>query len=269
MSAPLSSDLQRRKKEVVFAEGYEINCATEVAGTTDASQEVIHVYGDDDAIMDTNVNSSALTLTVYDKVDNNDLFDALQRMDPDDNGNKEYNWNNIYPTSVWINRKNRQNDEYSRSFFYKNWLPVPAQPTGDASAKGTRSFAGNSEVVMEYNQPIIGEKIAVTSGAGSCTFTGTLTYTPLNVPGSSVYGIRVVGIKETRVGTEITAYEEEDLEVTAAMITSGKAVSILSTDVKVLDACTLTHAYVNYLYDKTSGVYPAIKGTYPGKLDQI
>jgi len=26
MSAPLSSDLQRRKKEVIMAEGYEIDC---------------------------------------------------------------------------------------------------------------------------------------------------------------------------------------------------------------------------------------------------
>ena len=50
MTAPLASDLQRRKKECVFVEGYEIDCATEVTGTTDATQDVLHVYGDDDPI---------------------------------------------------------------------------------------------------------------------------------------------------------------------------------------------------------------------------
>jgi hypothetical protein len=265
MSAPLSSDLQRRKKEVVMVEGYEIDCATEVTGTTDATQDILHVYGDDDAIMDINVNSSALTLTVYDKVGNNDILDALQRMDPDDPGDKEYNWNNIYPTSVWVNRKNTDNDRYTRGFFYKNWLPTPASPAGDAAAKGTRTFSGNSEVLMEYNEPIIGEKIALTSGAGG--YTGTISYTPLTIPGSSpaLYAIRVVAIEEARTGDAISSYEEEDLEVTSTMVTSAKAVVIATTDMKILDGPS--HAYVNYLYSAGTGIYPAIKGTYPGKFD--
>jgi len=267
MSAPLSSDLQRRKKEVVFSAGYEIDCASEISGSTDATQEVIHVYGDDDAIQDINVNSSALTLTVYDKTSNNDLLDALQRMDPDNAGNKEYNWNNIYPTSVWVNRKNRDNDQYLKSFFYKNWLPIPASPGGDASAKGTRTFAGNSEVMMEYNQPILGEKIALTSGAGG--YAGTLTYTPLAVPNTSPseYAIRVLAIEETRTGDAITSYEEEDLEVISTMVTSAKAVTIVAGDMKILDGPQ--YAYVNYLYARGDGVYPTIKGTYPGKFKKI
>jgi len=240
-------------------------CATEVTGTSDATQDVLHVYGDDDPIMDINVNSSALTLTVYDKVGNNDILDALQRMDPDNQGNKEYNWNNIYPTSVWVNRKNTANSQYSRGFFYKNWLPVPASPTGDASAKGTRSFAGNSEVMMEYNKAILGEKIAVTSGASG--YTGTLTYTPVAVPGTSThYAIRVLAIEEARSGDAITSYEEEDLTITSTMVTSAKAVVIATTDMKILDGPS--HAYVNYLINE-SGVYPDIKGTYPGKFKKI
>jgi len=245
-----------------------------VTGTTDATQEVIHVYGDDDAIQDINVNSSALTLAVYDKTANNDILDALQRMDPDNPGNKEYNWNNIYPTSVWVNRKNRDNDQYLKGFFYKNWLPIPASPAGDASAKGTRTFAGNSEVFMEYNQPILGEKIALSSGAGTTQpgtgagYSGTLTYTPLLIPSTTnIYGIRVVAIEEIRTGDAITSYEEEDLTITSTMVTSAGAVVIDNTELKILDGPQ--YAYVNYLYDKGTGVYPSVKGTYPGKFDKI
>jgi hypothetical protein len=271
MATPLSSDLQRRKKESIMVEGYEVDCATEVTGTSDATQDILHVYGDDNPIMDINVNNSALTLTVYDKTGNNVLLDALQRLDPAHTGNKEYNWNNIYPTTVWINRKNRGDSQYLKGFFYKNWLPVPAAPAGDAAAKGTRTFAGNSEVMKEYNQPIIGEKIAVSSGSSTCTYTGTLKYTPLAVPLSSpqVNALRLVAIKEVRNGLEITSFEEEDLDITSSMINpTTKGITITATDYKILSPCTLTHAYVNYLYDKTSGIYPTVKATYPGKFDK-
>ena len=41
---------KERKKEQVFVEGYEIDCATELTGAVDATSEVMHVYGTDDAI---------------------------------------------------------------------------------------------------------------------------------------------------------------------------------------------------------------------------
>ncbi|GAG46229.1 unnamed protein product, partial [marine sediment metagenome] len=230
----------------------------------DATSDVLHVYGDDDAIMDINVNSSALTLTVYDKTDNNDVLDALQRLDPANSGDKIYNWNNVYPTTVWVNRKDTDNEKYTRSFFYKNWLPTPASPAGDASAKGTRTLAGNSEVVAEYNQPVIGEKLAMASGANSSLgghyggdAAATLTYTPTEVPksGSGMYAIRVVAIEEHRSGDAITLYEEEDLTITTSMVSSAGIVTIDSTDMKILDG--IQYAYVNYLYDRDAlGIYP-------------
>lgn len=254
----LASDLVKRKKEVVFVEGYFVDCATELTGAADATQDVIHVFGDDDPILDSNVNNATLTLTVYDKKENNILLDVLQQDDPDDTANKQYNWNNIFQTSVWANRKNADNSRYIRSVFYKNWLPVPGMTAGDTNVKGTRSFAGNAEPAKEFNQPIIGQKITLTSGTSG--YTGTLSYVPLQVPDESIYALRVVAIREKRSGTHITTFDTEELEITAAMVTVGKAVTIKQTELNLVNGPS--HAYVNYLYDQDTSpyVYPALTG---------
>lgn len=258
--AVLSTDLLKRKKEIVFVEGYWIDCANELTGALDATQDVIHVYGQDAPILDINVNNSTLTLQVYDKTSNNIMLDALQQDDPDDTTAKQYNWNNVTQTSVWANRINAANTQYTRSVFYKNWVPVPGLAQGDAAAKGTRSFAGNAEVAKEFTQPIVGQKIHLTSGASG--YTGTLAYVPVQVPDESVYALRVVAINETRSGTHISAFTSEELTITAAMVTVGKAVTIPQTAmVGSLLNQGPNAAYVNYLYDKTLGVYPTLTGS--------
>lgn len=256
----LASDLVKRKKEIVFVEGYFIDCANELTGAVDATQDVIHIFGDDDPILDIAVNNSTLTLQVYDKASNNDLLDVLQQDDPNDTANKQYNWNNVYQTSVWANRINTANTQYTRSVFYKNWLPVPGMNSGDTNAKGVRSLSGNAEPTKEFNQPIVGNKVRLTSGASG--YTGTIAYTPLQVPDESVYALRVVAIQETRSGTHISAFNTEELTITASMVTSAKAVVIPQTSlVGTLKNCGPNYAYVNYLYDKTLGVYPTLTGS--------
>lgn len=256
----LSSDLIKRKKEIVFVEGYFIDCANELTGAVDATQEVIHIYGDDDPILDVTTNNSTLTLQVYDKASNNALFDALQQDDPSDTTAKQYNWNNVTQSTVWANRINAANTQYTRSVIYKNWIPIPALPTGDAAARGTRSFAGNSEVAKEFSQPIIGQKIRLSSGASG--YTGTLAYVPVQVPDESVYALRVVAIEEARTGTHISTFNTEELAITVSMVTVAKAVVIPQTSlVGNLANKGPQYAYVNYLYDKTLGVYPTFTGS--------
>jgi hypothetical protein len=259
MANVLASDLVKRKKENVFVEGYAVDCATELTGAVDASSEVAHVYGQDDAIKDVTVNTGTLSLTVYDKKSNNVLLDSLQQIDPDDTGTKVYNWNNIYNTSVWANRFNADNTQYTRGVFYGKWIPVPGMTTGDTNAKGTRTFAGNCDVPKEYNQPILGEKKKLTTGASGTTWTTSLSYTPLQVnPGETpaLYAIRVVAIQETRSGTTITEIGQDDLVIDAAMVTSGKTVTVELGDLSTLSWAT--HVYVNYIYNKTLGVSPTV-----------
>jgi len=203
------------------------------------------------------VNNSTLTLTVYDKKENNILLDALQQDDPTDTSAKQYNWNNIYEVSVWANRRNIEATQYTRSVFFKNWLPIPGLITGDANTKGTRSLAGNCETAKEFTQPIVGSKIALTSGASG--YVGTLAYTPEQVPDESVYAIRVVAIEEGRSGTHINKFNTEDLTITASMVVVGKTVTIKQSDMNIVDGPN--YAYVNYLYNKNLGIYPALTGS--------
>lgn len=244
----------------MFVEGYFIDCANELTGAVDATQDVIHIYGDDDPILDATINNSTLTLQVYDKASNNNLLDVLQQDDPSDTANKQYNWNNVTQASVWANRINSANTQYTRSIIYKNWLPVPGMTAGDTAARGTRSFAGNAEVAKEFTQPIMGQKVRLTSGASG--YTGTIAYTPLVVPDETVYALRVVAIEEARSGTHITTFNTEDLTITVSMVTAAKAVVIPQTAlVGNLANKGPQYAYVNYLYDKSTGVYPTITGS--------
>lgn len=268
----LASELVKRKKEHVFAEGYELDVATELTGGVAATEEVIHIYGQDDPISDITVDNATLTITVYDKKDNNKLLEALQRIDPDQSGNWIYDWSNVYETSIWANRFNIQNTEYTRSIIYKNWLPVPGMTSGDAAAKGTRSFTGNAGLPREYNQPIIGEKLALTTGATGTSWTATLAKaTPLAIPlptgdpGVDVttkYAIRVMAIQEERDASNLDKFDAEDLDITAAMVGSGGAIAIEGQASPTGDLNKLTwatHVYVNYLYSSSDGVYPDIK----------
>ena len=260
MCPVLSSDLIRRKKEIIFVEGYFIDCANELTGGIDATQDVIHIYGDDDPILDLTVNNATLTLQVYDKSANNTLLDVLQQDDPNDTSAKQYNWNNITQSTVWANRINSANTQYVRSVLYKNWIPVPGMTAGDASARGTRSFAGNAEAVKEFTQPILGQKVRLSSGASG--YTGTLAYAPVQVPDETVYALRVVAIEEARTGTHIDTFNTEELTISASMVTAAKAVVIKTTDlVGNLINKGPQYAYVNYLYDKTLGVYPTLTGS--------
>lgn len=269
----LASELVKRKKEHVFAEGYEIDTATELTGGVSADEEVLHIYGQDDPIVDITVNNATLSITVYDKKENNRLLEVLQRIDPGTTTNFKYDWANVYESSVWANRFNATNTQYTRSVFYKNWLPVPGMTAGDTNAKGTRSFAGNAGLPKEYNNPILGEKLALTTGASGTSWTAQLAKsTPVAVPNLTVepgvstpatlYAIRVMLVNEQRDGTSLTHYDTEDLTITAAMVGVSGAIAIDGAAAPAGNVNKLTwatHVYVNYLYSKAEGVYPTVQ----------
>ena len=264
----LASELVKRKKEHVFAEGYEIDVANELTGGISATEEVIHIYGDDDPIIDITVDNATLTINVYDKKENNRLLEALQRIDPDTATDFIYKWDNVYSTTIWANRYNATNTEYIRSIIYQDWLPVPGMVSGDASARGTRSFAGNAKIPREYKHPILGEKVALTTGANGTTWTAQLAKAaPRAVPSETLepgttavtlYAIRVVVINEQRSGTTLTHFDAENLTIDAAMVSSSGAIAIDGAN-DISAVSWGTHVYVNYLYDGETGVYPTIK----------
>lgn len=268
----LASELVKRKKEHVFAEGYEIDVATEITGGVAATEEVIHIYGQDDPITDVTTDNATLTISVYDKASNNRLLEALQRIDPGTASDWQYDWAKVYETTIWANRFNTTNTQYTRSILYKNWMPVPGMTSGDASAKGMRSFAGNAAIPKEFNLPILGEKLALTTGASGTTWTASLAKaSPQAVPNvvvepgvtqTTVYAVRVMAIQEERDGTSLTKFDNEELTIDADMVQSDGTITIDGRSAPTGDLNKLswaTHVYVNYLYTASEGVYPAVQ----------
>ena len=270
----LASELVKRKKEHVFAEGYVIDTATELTGGVSADEEVLHIYGQDDPIVDIIVNNATLSITVFDKKENNRLLDVLQRIDSGDASTDfKYDWANVYESTIWANRFNATNTQYTRSIVYKNWLPVPGLTAGDTNAKGTRTFAGNAGLPKEYSEPILGEKLALTTGASGTSWTAQLAKAvPAAIPLSTVepgvsattlYAIRVMAVNEQRDGSSnLTNFDTEDLAITTGMVSVSGAIAINGASAPTGDLNKLswaTHVYVNYLYSKSLGVYPSVK----------
>ena len=73
----LASELVKRKKEHVFAEGYEIDVANELTGGISATEEVIHIYGDDDPIIDITVDNATKNGWTYDEASNVETTDTI------------------------------------------------------------------------------------------------------------------------------------------------------------------------------------------------
>jgi len=251
----LASDLVRRKREDVFIEGYKINAVTDVTGTVAATEDVIQIFGQNEAVSDVTTDNSTLSITIFDKKADNKTLDALTENDPDFDIDKQHNWENVVETSVFINRKDpTDDDKYISSSWYKDWLPVPGPRSGDAGARAMRTFAGNSAVLREFNQPIRQEKLFLTSGASA--YTANLAATPRVLPGESVYALRVLLVKDARTNNLITTFEKEDLAITATMVTAARAVTVAWADIETIAAPT--HVIVDYLYDNASGTYPTV-----------
>ena len=253
MSNLTASDTYKRKKLVPFVCGYELAGCSVFDGGVATTESVDHYFGQDAPTTENTVDNATLTITLKENVTNNVILNAVTWQDPDDTSDKRFVFDDILNTTVWANRLNRAKTAYEHSVIYKQWLPTPGMTEGSPNEKGTRTFQGNAAAVEEYTQPIVGEKIAITSGASG--FTGTLTKaTPLNVPGTSLYALEVHAMEETRSGSALTSLEMDNLEVTAAMVQSDKSVTIPSSALS--KTSTPNYAYVIYLYDSSVGVAP-------------
>lgn len=262
MATPLTSDLLKRRKEHVFAAGYELDSAQSLQGSTAATEEVFSFFGTDDILADVTVNNGRLALTIFDKKSNNNLLDAITRHDPTNTADKRYKWEDVKEVSVWINRKETDNLTYNRGSLYGNWLPVPGMTAGEVTARGTRTFEGNCEIPLEFNEPIRGVKVKLRSGSGTTpNFQAEFDRAFLAVPGISptAYAVKIYAVNEQRIGTgfQPSFFDIEELTVTSGMFSgTGTGLNLRHADLSTLT--WMTHAYVIGLYAKGAGVYPDI-----------
>jgi len=255
MSNLTASDTFKRKKLVPFVCGYELEGCSVFNGGIASTESVDHYFGQDSPTTENSVDNATLTITLKENVTNNVILNAVTWQDPDDTSVKKYVFDEILNTTAWGNRLNRAKTSYSQSVIYKQWLPTPGLTEGAPNEKGTRTFAGNAAEAQEFSVPIIGEKIAVTSGASG--WTGTLTKAiPIIVPGTLLYALEVHAIEEARNGSALTSIEMDNLEVTAAMVKVDQTVTIPATALsKTSDP---DYAYVVYLYPAVDGIAPTL-----------
>ena len=259
----LAGDLLRRKKEQVFVAGYEIDSTQSAGGSVAAGEDVFNFFGTEDTLADVTVNNGRLSLAVFDKKANNVILDVLTYKDPTNTADRRYNWEEIKDVSVWINRKEPDNLTYNRGSIYKNWLPVPGMTAGDVTGRGTRTFEGNCDVPLEFNQPVRGVKVRLRSGAGTTpNFQAEFDRSFLQIPGAEtgIYAIQLFALNEQRVGSVAmpSKFEIEELAMTTSMFSgSGLALNLRQADLKILS--WMTHAYVVGIYNRDSGVFPTVR----------
>lgn len=244
-----SKDLSLRRKEQIFVEGYEIQVAKELTPGLNTSDIVDDVFGSNDALTETTVDTASLSMNVLERKNNNYILDVLTGQDPAAANPKEYYCEDVEAVSVWVNKKNADDTAYERSFFFKDWTPQIPLSTGGPKERSARTLTGLCNKPLEFEgAAVFGEKVSANSPAAALIFSGHMSANPVVVPRSGFYAVRVLACSGTA-----SSMVTEDLTITAAMVNSTGWITVANgtlTDVK-----GPTAFYVNYLSTAT-GIYP-------------
>jgi len=242
---------RRRKKEDIFVEGYFIDHMNVASPDINQQDEIFHLFGKDSPETDRLQNYGTLTVTVLDKYTNNAILDLITGNDPGagTTSPRQYNTNDLTVVNIWANVKNAQNTQYVKSWILESWTPGMPMPSGNPEAKAAVQITGNGNLPRQFqNAAILMKKVA--SGAAN------IGATPVLVPGETNYA---VAVKAINAGA---TFDQEDLIVSAAMITSSGAISWTEVLAALINLTSVTHLAVYYLYTGT-GVYPTVR---PDKL---
>lgn len=243
---------RRRKKEDIFVEGYFIDHANVATPGINSQDETFHLYGKDSPETDRLQNYGTLTIGVLDKYTNNAILDLITGNNPSDPNIRQYKVDDLTSVHVWANVKDAKNTEYVKAWIIEGWSPGLPVPSGNPEAKAAVDITGNGHLPREFQDCFILLK-KVASGVGS------MGVTPVKVPGESVYAVSVKVINDQTGSGGV--FDQEQLEVTAAMITVTGTIS-WSEIMSLTTLTTVTDLAIYYL-STGAGVYPTVK---PDKL---
>lgn len=239
---------RRRKKEVIFVEGYQIDHANDAVPGLDRADETFHIFGVDSPETDVQHNYGSLQLSVLDKETNNAILDLLCEYDPSDTAPRQYKVEDLTSIDVWANVKNSDNTRYIKSWMITGWTPGMPLPSGAPNDKAAYSVTGNGDLPRQFQGAWIQAK-KLTSGAAM-----TLGVTPLQVPRETgVYALRIKAIRDSG-----GVFEQTSVPVSAAMV--GNAGNVYPQPINALVtglSGAPTHYYILFLQSGT-GVYPTV-----------
>lgn len=240
---------RRRKKEDIFVEGYFIDHMNVASPDINQQDEIFHLFGKDSPETDRLQNYGTLTVTVLDKYTNNAILDLITGNDPGSTAIRQYNTNDLTVVNIWANVKDAKNTQYVKSWILESWTPGMPMPSGNPEAKAAVQITGNGNLPRQFQgAAILMKKVA--SGAAN------IGATPVLVPNETNYAVAVKAINEG------ATFEQEDLPVSATMISSSGAISWVDVLAALQDLDAVTDLAVYYLYTGT-GVYPDVQ---PDKL---
>lgn len=240
---------RRRKKEDIFVEGYFIDHMNVASPDINQQDEIFHLFGKDSPETDRLQNYGTLTVTVLDKYTNNAILDLITGNDPGSTAARQYNCNDLTVVNIWANVKDAQNTRYVKSWIVTSWTPGMPMPSGNPEAKAAVQITGNGDLPRQFQSAYIMMK-KVASGAAN------IGDTPVLVPNETNYAVAVKAINQG------ATFEQEDLRVSAAMVSSAGAISWTEVLANLSDLSAVTHLAVYYLKTGT-GVYPDVR---PDKL---
>jgi len=243
---------RRRKKEVLFVDGYYVDHAVDLAPGFDRADETFHIYGKDSPETDQQHNYGTLSVTVLDKYTNNVILDVLTGNNPDSTSPKQYQVSDLTSAHIWANVKDQKNTQYVKSWIMESWVPGMPVPSGDPNAKANVVITGNGGLIRQFHGAwITMDKVA--SGAAP-----TLDSTPVVVPGeTNVYAVAIKAIINSPFKQEAITPVGTGMVNSAGVLTPATIDAELSTGFG-----TPSHYAVWYLQTGT-GVYPTVK---PDKL---
>lgn len=240
---------RRRKKEDIFVEGYFIDHMNVASPDINQQDEIFHLFGKESPETDRLQNYGTLTVTVLDKYTNNAILDLITGNDPGAGTTqpRQYNTEDLTVVNVWANVKDAKNTRYVKSWLLTSWTPGMPMPSGNPEAKAAVQITGNGDLPRQFqNAGITMSKVA--SGAAN------IGDTPVLVPSESNYAVAVKAINDLTPGGE---FEQEDLRVSAAMISSSGAISWVEVLAALVDLTAVTHLAVYYLFTG-AGIYPDV-----------
>jgi len=157
-------DIQQRKSEEVYVEGYFAEGCTLFNPGLNTTEWSEAVHGQEDPISGTDIENGTLSITLLERYSTpNLLMDLLCNYDPATASSikRNYEPSLVKAINIWSNIKNQAGTQYISSKFMKNYSPPLSLITGEITGRGRREFTGNCDVILEFNAPIFAEKIAV------------------------------------------------------------------------------------------------------------
>lgn len=249
------SDLTERRKELIFADGYDVTeGATVMTATANKNEINLAVFGQDENITGTNITSASLSLTLLESDKgvvgfNRIIHNAKPVKDPTD-GIYQYRAEDLDPVNVLILRKANDDTRIISSRFHPGVMFSPAYPEGAPDDKTVRAYTGNGGPAKEFD------------GLATCDLIesggGTLRSTPWAIPrelsGTYAFWIEMV---EPPTGGDNSApgLKREPIRTpTPAMVSAAGVVDWPSLVSAVSSLSNPTYAQVYYLVSGVTGI---------------